>query len=91
MREVAAYLDDESDGPVTLAALGKRFDVSPYYLQRQFKRIMGVSPHQYAAARRVERLKGELRNGRDVTGALYEAGYGVEQPARTNRRRRRWV
>ena len=62
--------------PVTLAALGKRFDVSPYHLQRNFKRIMGVSPHQYAAARRVERLKGELRNGRDVTGALYEAGYG---------------
>ena len=76
VREVAAYLDDESDAPVTLAALGKRFDVSPYHLQRNFKRIMGVSPHQYAAARRVERLKGELRNGRDVTGALYEAGYG---------------
>ncbi len=37
---------------------------------------MGVSPYQYAAARRVERLKDELRNGRDVTGALYEAGYG---------------
>jgi AraC family transcriptional regulator of adaptative response/methylated-DNA-[protein]-cysteine methyltransferase len=37
---------------------------------------MGVSPHQYAAARRVERLKEGLRNGSDVTGALYDAGYG---------------
>jgi AraC family transcriptional regulator, regulatory protein of adaptative response / methylated-DNA-[protein]-cysteine methyltransferase len=76
VREVAAYLDGESESTVTLAALGKHFSVSPFQLQRNFKRIMGVSPYQYAAARRVERLKGELRNGRDVTGALYEAGYG---------------
>jgi AraC family transcriptional regulator, regulatory protein of adaptative response / methylated-DNA-[protein]-cysteine methyltransferase len=76
VREVAAYLDGENDAPVTLAALGRQFGVSPYQLQRNFKRIIGVSPHEYAVARRVERLKGELRNGRDVTGALYEAGYG---------------
>ncbi len=76
VKEICEYLDSETEAPVTLEALSSRFAISRYHLQRTFKRVMGVSPHQYATARRVERLKGELRNGRDVTGALYDAGYG---------------
>ncbi len=38
--------------------------------------MLGVSPKQYADGQRVERLRTELRDGRDVTGALYTAGYG---------------
>jgi AraC family transcriptional regulator of adaptative response/methylated-DNA-[protein]-cysteine methyltransferase len=76
VKEICEFLDGESEERITLAALGSRFGVSPYHLQRTFKRAMGVSPHQYAAARRVERLKEGLRNGSDVTGALYDAGYG---------------
>ncbi len=38
--------------------------------------MLGVSPKQYADAQRVERLRTELRDGRDVAGALYTAGYG---------------
>ena len=45
-------------------------------LRRDFRRVLGVSPKQYADALRVERLRAELRDGRDVTGALYTAGYG---------------
>ena len=76
VKEICEYLDGETEGQVTLAVLGSRFGVSRYHLQRTFKRVMGVSPRQYAAARRVERLKDGLRNGSDVTGALYDAGYG---------------
>jgi AraC family transcriptional regulator of adaptative response/methylated-DNA-[protein]-cysteine methyltransferase len=50
--------------------------MSPHHLQRVFKRIMGVSPRQYADARRLGRLKSNLRKGEDVAGALYGAGYG---------------
>src|SRR5207248_11055413 len=45
-------------------------------LRRDFRRVLGVSPKQYADGERVERLRAELRDGRDVTGALYTAGYG---------------
>jgi len=75
-KEICEFLDSENEGQTTLAGLATRFGVSRYHLQRTFKRAMGVSPHQYAAARRVERLKDGLRNGSDVTGALYDAGYG---------------
>ena len=60
-----------------MAELGNRLGVSPQHLQRTFKRVTGVSPREYAAGRRVERLKAELRAGRGVTDALYEAGYGA--------------
>jgi AraC family transcriptional regulator of adaptative response/methylated-DNA-[protein]-cysteine methyltransferase len=37
---------------------------------------MGVSPKEFASARRVERLKNGLKNGARVTDAIYDAGYG---------------
>jgi AraC family transcriptional regulator, regulatory protein of adaptative response / methylated-DNA-[protein]-cysteine methyltransferase len=76
VKEMCEFLDSDNEAPSTLAALSSRFGVSRYHLQRTFKRAIGVTPHQYAAARRVERLKDGLRNGSDVTGALYDAGYG---------------
>jgi AraC family transcriptional regulator of adaptative response/methylated-DNA-[protein]-cysteine methyltransferase len=70
------YVDDHGDEAVTLAAIGEHVGCSPYHLQRVFKEKTGISPRQYAAARRVERLKGELTSGIDVTRAGYTAGYG---------------
>ncbi|HXU46769.1 MAG TPA: methylated-DNA--[protein]-cysteine S-methyltransferase, partial [Thermoanaerobaculia bacterium] len=43
---------------------------------RTFKRATGLSPREYLAARRAERLKEKLRAGGSVTDALYDAGYG---------------
>ena len=59
-----------------LDALAAQVGTTPDMLRRDFRRVLGVSPKQYADALRVERLRAELRDGRDVTGALYSAGYG---------------
>ena len=37
---------------------------------------MGITPRQYWDARRVGRLKRNLRSGDGVTAALYDSGYG---------------
>ncbi|HXD89154.1 MAG TPA: methylated-DNA--[protein]-cysteine S-methyltransferase [Urbifossiella sp.] len=74
--EVCRFIEEQLDSPQSLAALGKRAGMSAAHLQRIFKRIVGVSPRQYADARRLERLKGELKGGRSVTRALVGAGYG---------------
>ncbi len=75
---VCRYLEAEHDSIPTLAALGARFAVSPYHLQRTFKRIVGVSPRQYADAYRQQRLKAFLKaDDHTVTDALYAAGYGT--------------
>src|SRR5947208_304558 len=49
---------------------------SPYHLQRNFKRLVGVSPREYAEACRLRRVKRSLRRADEVTGAMFDAGYG---------------
>jgi AraC family transcriptional regulator of adaptative response/methylated-DNA-[protein]-cysteine methyltransferase len=70
------YLDEHWDRIVTLEQLGRIVRMSPYHLQRTFKRVLGVTPKVYASARRLERMKSRLREGDTVTRATYEAGYG---------------
>lgn len=76
IRRVSAYLAAHADQPVTLAALGRVASMSPHHLQRRFKALVGVSPRQFQAACREDRLRASLRRGSDVTTAIYEAGYG---------------
>jgi AraC family transcriptional regulator of adaptative response/methylated-DNA-[protein]-cysteine methyltransferase len=64
------------ENTLTLPALGERVGLSPAHLQRVFKRVTGLSPRQYADARRLGRLKSRLKEKSTVTTALYEAGYG---------------
>ena len=72
----SAYLTRHAGESVSLARLAQIARLSPFHLQRRFKRALGVSPREYQAACRAERFRQELRSGRDVTGAIYEAGYG---------------
>jgi len=44
-------------------------------LARAFKRVLGITLKQYADARRVARFKQELKRRKQVSPALYEAGY----------------
>ena len=60
----------------TLAALARRAGMSPGHLQRVFKRVVGVSPRQFADACRLDHLKNGLKDGDAVTAALVAAGYG---------------
>lgn len=69
-------MEQRAETPIKLAELGKELDVSPYHLERTFKRFLGITPREYGDALRLERLKSSLREERDVTTALYEAGYG---------------
>jgi AraC family transcriptional regulator of adaptative response/methylated-DNA-[protein]-cysteine methyltransferase len=73
--EAACRKLDANDG-ARVADVAAALDVTPDALRRDFQRVLGVSPKQYADARRVDRLRAELRDGRDVTGALYSVGYG---------------
>jgi AraC family transcriptional regulator of adaptative response/methylated-DNA-[protein]-cysteine methyltransferase len=64
------------EGLPSLAGLGAALGVSPYYLQREFKKIVGVSPRQYAVAHRVKQFKSRIKEGETVIDAMNEAGYG---------------
>jgi AraC family transcriptional regulator of adaptative response/methylated-DNA-[protein]-cysteine methyltransferase len=76
VRSVCRLIDLHPDAPADLATLSVRSGVTPHQLLRAFRRVLGISPRQYRDARRVDRLKAELRARRGVSPALYQAGYG---------------
>lgn len=82
-RVVAEVKRRLEEGPASLADLGEAVGMSPYHLQRLFKRATGLSPKQYADSLRAARLKAQLKQGATVTEAIYEAGYGSVRSAYT--------
>jgi AraC family transcriptional regulator of adaptative response/methylated-DNA-[protein]-cysteine methyltransferase len=76
MASLAAYIDRHADEKLTLAGLAAEAGLSPAHLQRSFTRVLGVSPKAYHEAARLAVFKGRLRQGDDVLGAVFEAGYG---------------
>ncbi|MUV13460.1 methylated-DNA--[protein]-cysteine S-methyltransferase [Noviluteimonas gilva] len=65
----------ETDEP-TLEVLAEIVGLSASHLQRSFTARFGLSPAQFLAQRKLGALKSALRDGDDVSGALYDAGYG---------------
>ena len=72
---VCQHLQDCHPETVSLAALGERFHISPYHLQRLFKSATGLSPRQYAANLKMEDFKSRVRDGGRITDAMHAAGY----------------
>lgn len=75
IEQARGILDLENPAP-SLPALSKRVGLSPAWLQRRFRQRFGVSPAEYARARRFGEFKQALRNGAAVTDAVYAAGFG---------------
>ena len=76
VRQACAYIEERDGERVTLAELAEEVDASPWHLQRLFRRVMGVSPRDYADARRAENFRSRLKAGDSIAGATYGAGYG---------------
>jgi AraC family transcriptional regulator, regulatory protein of adaptative response / methylated-DNA-[protein]-cysteine methyltransferase len=74
IRKISRRLDC-GEGDLSLNALAKSAGLSPFALQRAFKRILGVTPHAYATACKLERFRAGLLSGKDVTTATYDAGF----------------
>ena len=75
IRRACVYLANV-EGHVTLPSLARRLGGSPYHLQRNFKRIVGITPRKYAEACRLQRIKRGLRGSKSVTDAMLDAGFG---------------
>jgi AraC family transcriptional regulator of adaptative response/methylated-DNA-[protein]-cysteine methyltransferase len=79
--KVRAFIEAHLDRRVSLAELGRVSGLSPFTVQRLFKKEVGASPLQYQRALRAGRLRSELKQGGTVTNAIYEAGFGSSSRA----------
>jgi AraC family transcriptional regulator, regulatory protein of adaptative response / methylated-DNA-[protein]-cysteine methyltransferase len=75
IEQVCRYIELHLDMPLPLAHLGEQVHLSSAYLQRTFKRVKGITPHQYIQLCRLRAFKAQLHDGATVTSALYDAGY----------------
>jgi AraC family transcriptional regulator of adaptative response/methylated-DNA-[protein]-cysteine methyltransferase len=76
VRAACAHIEAQEGQAITLADLAEAVGLSPWHLQRLFKKAMGVTPRDYADALRSSRFRAELKAGESVAGATYGAGYG---------------
>lgn len=81
LEKIRAHIETHLDRPVLLKELGRVAGLSPFTVQRLFKREMGVSPLEYQRALRAGRLRGALKQGESVTDAIYAAGFGSSSRA----------
>lgn len=58
-----------------LPQLAAYIGLSPSHLQREFRRLTGLTPRQWALARRDQRLREGLHSQPNVTSAIQQAGF----------------
>jgi len=81
LERVRAHIEANLDRAAPLKELGRVAGLSPFTVQRLFKREMGVTPLEYHRALRSARLRAALKQGGTVTDAIYEAGFGSSSRA----------
>lgn len=75
VQRVCRLLNSNESESLKLAELASQAGVSQFHLQRTFKKVMGISPRQYLAARKIDNFKTLVRKGESVTTSLYESGF----------------
>lgn len=71
----ACRLIETSEESPDLAQLAATVGLSRFHFHRIFKKIVGLTPGQYASAQRAKRVRSHLRARPSVTEAIYEAGF----------------
>jgi AraC family transcriptional regulator of adaptative response/methylated-DNA-[protein]-cysteine methyltransferase len=75
--KVAEYLKDHAGERTRLSDLAKVAGVGKLTILRGFKRVLGVTPAEFAKEQRLASFKAKVREPKArVTDAIYEAGFG---------------
>lgn len=81
LRRACDYMEQNLESALTADAIEAALGVSAAKLNRLFRHYLGVTPREYAEARRMAAFKLNLGIGRTVVDATYEAGYGSSRAA----------
>lgn len=77
VEKATLYIRENFESKIDLKTLGQQVGLSPSYLQKIFKRIVGVSPREYLEAERTRKLKQNLRLGKSTRRSAYDVGYNT--------------
>jgi len=71
----ACKIIEDADNPLRLEEIAEKVGFSPYHFHRIFKKIVGVTPKQYAMEIRLKKTRACLQKGQTVTEAIYNSGF----------------
>jgi AraC family transcriptional regulator of adaptative response/methylated-DNA-[protein]-cysteine methyltransferase len=75
--KAAAFLSSHAGERTKLDDIAEAAGLGKFALQRGFKRVLGVTPGEFAREQRKERFRDKVRKPKlSVTDAVYEAGFG---------------
>ena len=70
IQSVRMFLQNDYVGKHSLEDLGAQFNIHPHYLQKQFKRYVGMSPLEYQIFVRLTKAKELLRDTKKSVGEI---------------------
>ena len=68
---------ERSEQAPSLEQLAAYAGMSRFHFHRVFKAVTGLTPNEYAAARRTKRVRATLERSETVTDAIYDAGFNA--------------
>jgi AraC family transcriptional regulator len=76
LRRVLTYITAHLAQPLTLADLAALVPMDPYRFLKTFRQALGVTPHQYLLARRMERAQALLKDSTlPITTVAFQVGF----------------
>ncbi|MBI4379549.1 MAG: helix-turn-helix transcriptional regulator [Nitrospinae bacterium] len=76
LRSLLDFIETYISTDIRLEDIAALVNLSPYHFAREFKRTVGLSPHQYILSRKIDRAKELLgENKRSVAEIAYELGF----------------
>ena len=78
VERICDYIKQNPTEKLTLSSLEKKFGLNKFYLQKTFKKIMGITPRKYVEECRIQVLKRNLREGVPIPSAIYKSGYNSQ-------------
>jgi AraC family transcriptional regulator of adaptative response / methylphosphotriester-DNA alkyltransferase methyltransferase len=74
--KVTDLIDEHYQQPLSLSDMAARLYVSPFYLQKMFKKHLSISPSRYLLTRRLKAAKGLLTaTGESITRIAQMSGF----------------
>lgn len=75
--ETALWIDENAAGEVDLATAAAEAGFSPFHFLRLFRRVLGVTPHQYLLRSRLRRAARSLAEAdTPITDIAFDVGFG---------------
>jgi AraC-like DNA-binding protein len=75
--EAALWITAHAAEPIDLESAARAAGLSPFHFLRLFRRVLGVSPHQYLVRQRLRHAARLLAEGaRSITDVAFDVGFG---------------